>query len=147
MSAMARADIMADKKIDDGWLVTPVTKQDLDALVPTKHDEWVAIEYVREVLYDVRKRLTAGAEGPGATLDADECVKVLGCMKNPPDPRGRQPADWMQKQAAIAPMARYCFDLEKGEPLKTAVAMTAKHFGCSTSKVRSARKELSWPFK
>jgi hypothetical protein len=145
---------MVDEKIDKGtpvdWVVTPLTKQELDdwaAMEPTKPDNWMAMEYVREVLDDVRKRLMAGAEGPGATLTADECVKVLGCMKNPPDPNSRPPKDWMAKQAAIAPIVRYCFDLEKSEPLKNAVAMTAKHFGCSTSKVYGARKALSWPYK
>jgi hypothetical protein len=142
---------MADKKIDDGapidWVVTPLTKQELDDWVPPKPDNWLAMQYVREVLADVHKRLMAGAEGPGATLTADECVKVLGCMKNPPNPNSRRPQDRWMKQQASDEIALYCRDLEKDEALKTAVAMTAKHFGCSTSKVRSARKELSWPYK
>jgi hypothetical protein len=143
---------MADKKIDDGapndWLVTPATKRELDDWVPTEPDDWVAIEYVREILDDVRKRLMVGAEGPGATLTADECVKVLGHLKNPAFPNSRPPKRWLEKQAAIAPIARYCFDLEKGGmPLKNAVAMTAKQFGYSTSKVYGARKALSWPYK
>ena len=140
---------MVDEKIDKpiDWVVTPLTKQELDDWVPTEPDVWVLTECVREILAEIRGRLMAGAEGPGATLNADESVKVLGCMKNPPNPNSRPPKDWMAKQAAIAPIARYCFDLEKSEPLKIAVAMTAKHFGCSTSKVYGARKALSWPYK
>jgi hypothetical protein len=129
----AKAGTMADKKIELGpgdWVPDDFM-----------HNNWIAIEYVREVLADVRERLTAGAEGAGATLNADECAKVLGCMQYTPDPRGRPPVDWMAKQAANAPIARYCLDLEKGEPLKSAVAKTAERFGCSTSKVRSARPD------
>jgi hypothetical protein len=114
-----------------------------DGFVP---DDWGAIEYVREILDDVRKRLMVGAEGPGATLTADECVKVLFCMKNPPNPNSRPPQDRSMKQAASDEIALYCRDLEKGKRLKAAVDMTAEHFGCSTSKVRAARKALSWPY-
>jgi hypothetical protein len=127
------------------WLAA--IKWEPDDWVPTEPDVWVLTECVIEILNDVRRRLMAGAEGPGATLTADECTTVLGCLKNPARPSSRPPQDWGEKQAAIAPIARYCFDLEKDEPLKTAVAMTAKHFGCSTSKVYSARKALSWPYK
>jgi len=113
-----------------------------------KHDEWVVNEYVIEVLDDVRKRLRVGSKGAGATLTADECVKVLACLKNPPQPNGRPPKDWLAKQEAIAPIARYCSDLENsGVVLKNAVADTAKHFGCSTSTVYAARKALSYPYK
>jgi hypothetical protein len=113
-----------------------------------KRDEWAAIEYVTEVLDDVRKRLRVGSEGAGATLTADECVKVLGCLKNPPQPNSRPPQDWFAKQDAIAPIARYCFDLEKsGVVLKNAVADTARHFGCSTSTVYAARKAPRFPYK
>jgi|ERR1700733_14998269 hypothetical protein len=115
-----------------------------DGFVP---DDWAAIEYVREILDDVRKRLMAGAEGPGATLTADECVKVLGCMKTPPNPNSRPAQDPSMKQQVSDEIALYCRDLEKAEPLKSAVAITAKNFGCSTSKVRAARQELSWPYK
>jgi hypothetical protein len=111
-------------------------------------DDWAAMEYVREILDDVRRRLSAGAEGPGATLTADECVKVLGCMKTPPNPNSRPRQDRELKQQASDEIALYCRDLvEKGESLKAAVELTAKQFGCSTSKVRAARKELSWPYK
>jgi hypothetical protein len=44
-------------------------------------DDWTMIEYVREVLDDIRERLKVGAQGSGATLDADECVKVLACLR------------------------------------------------------------------
>jgi hypothetical protein len=132
---------MADKKIKlepDDWLA--------DGYVI---DHGVAMEYVREILDDVRKRLMAGAEGAGATLTltADECVKVLYSMKNPPNHNSRPRQGGFEKQAASDEIALYCRDLEKAEPLKSAVAMTAKHFGCSTSKVYGARKALSWPYK
>jgi hypothetical protein len=113
-----------------------------------KHDEWAVIEYVNEVLDDVRKRLRLGSKGAGATLTADECVKVLACLKNAPRPNSRPPKDWFAKQDAIEPIARYCFDLEKsGVVLKNAVADTAKHFGCSTSTVYAARKAATFPYK
>jgi hypothetical protein len=52
------------------------------------------------------------------------------------------------KQQASDEIALYCRDLvEKGESLKAAVAMTAMHFDCSTSKVYGARKALGWPYK
>jgi hypothetical protein len=54
----------------------------------------------------------------------------------------------MLRQQASDEIALYCRDLvEKGEQLKNAVTMTAKHFVCSTSKVYSARKALGWPYK
>jgi hypothetical protein len=149
----ARVLTMADEKIDNGapvdWLaaIKPATKRELDDWVPTGLDDWVLTKCVIEILDDVRKRLIAGAEGSGATLTADECTTVLGCLKNPAPPNSRPPQDWYEKQAAIALIARYCLNLEKGEPLKVAVTMTAKHFDCSESKVRAARKALSWPYK
>jgi hypothetical protein len=103
-----------------------------------KHDEHVAIEYVIEVLNDVRKRLRVGAQGAGATLTADECVKVLGCLKNPPNPAHAPKRDIGIQQFRIA---TFCFDLEDaGVPLKSAVPTTMQHFGCSRSTVFAARK-------
>jgi hypothetical protein len=102
-----------------------------------KHDDWIAIEYVREVLADVRKRLKAGAQGPGATLDADECQKVLACLVDPAFPNSRPPSDGL-REAAIA---IYCTKLENaGVSLKNAVADTMQRFGCSRSIVFAARK-------
>jgi hypothetical protein len=142
---------MADEKIDKGtpvdWVVTPLTKQELDDWVATGPGDWEITKCIIEILDDVRKRLRAGAEGPGATLSADECFNVLGCLKNPTWPNNRRPQDRSEKQQASDEIALYCRDLEKDEPLKTAVTMTAEHFGCSTSKVRTACKELSWPYK
>jgi hypothetical protein len=77
-------------------------------------------------------------------------VKVLGALKEdyPPNPNGRPPADRCLKQQDSDEIALYCRGLvEKGEPLKSAVAMTAKRFDCSTSKVYGARKALGWPYK
>jgi hypothetical protein len=111
-----------------------------------KPDEWIAIEYVIEVLDDIRKRLRAGSEGPGATLDADECVKVLGCLVDPPFPNSRPPLTWLEKQDAVAPIAQYCLNLESSKPLKVAVKETAEHFHCSTSTVYAARRTyIPWP--
>jgi hypothetical protein len=120
-----------------GWVMTPATKQELDDWVPTEPDNWVAIEYVREVLDDVRNRLMAGADGPGATLTADECVKVLGCMKNPQWPNSRPPKNPLD---AVS-MAGYCRKLEKGGmSMKSALDETMKHFGCKRSTLYAALK-------
>ena len=111
--------------------------------VAIKPNDWVAIEYIREILDDVRARLRAGSEGEGTTLtlDADECLKVLACLIDPPWPNTRPRNNPFEKY----PIAWHCFDLEKsGVALKNAVADTAKHFGCSESKVRMAREEAAW---
>lgn len=73
------------------------------------YGEWAAIEYVVEVLNDVRQRLHVGAQGAGATLTADECVKVLACLKNPPNPAHAPKQDISIQQYRIA---MHCFDLE-----------------------------------
>jgi hypothetical protein len=104
----------------------------------SKCDEWAAIEYVVEVLNDVRKRLRAGAAETGATLTADECMKVLACLKNPPNPSHspKQAADIQQFRIAM-----HCLDLEDaGVPLKSAVAETMQRFGVSRSTIFAARK-------
>jgi hypothetical protein len=103
----------------------------------SKCDDWAAVEYAIEVLNDVRKRLRAGADGPGATLTADECVKVLACLKNPPNPAHarKRGIGIHQFQTAM-----FCFDLEDvGTPVKNAVAKTMQHFDCSRSTVLAAR--------
>lgn len=103
-------------------------------------DEWEGIEYIIEVLDDVRKRLRAGAEGPGATLTADECLKVLACLEDPPNPAHapKQTAGLRQIYIAMC-----CLDIEDdGVPLKTAVITTMQRFGCSRSTVYAARKAL-----
>jgi hypothetical protein len=103
-------------------------------------DEWAGIEYIIEVLDDVRKRLRAGAKGPGTTLTPDECLKVLACLKDPPNPAHapKQTAGIRQTYIAMC-----CLDLEDdGVPLKAAVTSTMQRFGCSRSTVYAARKEL-----
>jgi hypothetical protein len=103
-----------------------------------KRDERVAIEYVIEILNDVRKRLRAGVGGPGATLTADECEKVLACLKNPSFPAHAPRQDIGILQFRIS---TFCFDLEDaGVPIKIAVTKTMQHFGCSRSTVFAARK-------
>jgi hypothetical protein len=101
------------------------------------NDDWFAIEHVIEVLNDIRKRLKAGAQGPGATLDADECAKVLGAMADPAFPNSRPPADTVREFSIYT----FCMKLEQsGMPSKNAIANTAEHFGCSVSTVRAALK-------
>jgi hypothetical protein len=101
-----------------------------------KRDDWAAIEYIIEVLDDVRKRLKAGAQGPGVTLDADECAKTLACLVDPAFPASRPPGDGVREYR----IDLFCARLEKRMPLKNAIADTAKHFGCSQSTVRAVRK-------
>lgn len=104
---------------------------------PMANNDWFATEYVIEVLDGIRKRLKAGAQGPGATLDADECVKVLGALVDPAFPNSRPPADSVREYSIYA----FCTKLEQsGMPSKTAIAKTAEHFGCSISTVRAALK-------
>jgi hypothetical protein len=99
-------------------------------------NDWTEIEYIREVLDDVRKRLKAGAQGPGTTLDADQCAKTLACLVDPAFPNSRPPGDSTRELAINI----FCMKLEKRMPLKNAVIDTAKHFGCSQSTVRAVRK-------
>jgi hypothetical protein len=98
--------------------------------------DWAAIEYIREVLDDIRKRLRAGAEGPGATLDADECAKTLACLVDPAFPASRPPGDSVREYS----IDHFCARLEQRMPLKNAIADTARHFGCSVSTVRAVLK-------
>lgn len=103
-----------------------------------KVDDWVAIEYVREVLDDVRKRLRAGSKGPGVTLTQDECVKVLGYLKDPPWPNCRPPKNDLEQISLYI----HCLALEDGGmPRNLAVGETAKFFGCSKWKVNDARRK------
>jgi hypothetical protein len=101
---------------------------------PRRED--VATEYVIEVLDGIRKRLKAGAQGPGVTLDADECSKVLGALVDPSFPNSRPPSDGIRETF----IAIYCARLEKSMPLKNAVIDTALKFNCSVSTVRAALK-------
>jgi hypothetical protein len=101
-----------------------------------KHDDWAATEYIIEVLDDIRKRLKAGAQGSGVTLDADQCAKTLACLVDPAFPNSRRPGDSVREYS----IDRFCARLEQRMPLKNAIADTAKHFGCSVSTVRAALK-------
>ena len=105
-----------------------------------KVDDWIAIEYVREVLAGVRKRLRAGSKGPGATLTPDECVKVLGCLEDPPWPNHRPPQNDSERVFTCI----HCFKLENGGmPRTRAVAETAKFFGRSKAAVNAALRAQS----
>ena len=109
---------------------------------PRRED--AAIEYVIQVLDDIRKRLRAGAQGPGVTLDAEECVKVLGALVDPAFPNSRPPSDGAREFAIYL----FCMKLgwtgvsSKNAIDKNAITDTAKHFGCSISTVRAALKAI-----
>jgi hypothetical protein len=88
----------------------------------------------REALEDVRKLLAVGAEGLGMTrpLTADECARVLGCMKNPSNPKGRPPKDRIE----MVLMALHCRALEEGgASKKSAIERTARIWGCKRATV------------
>ena len=54
-------------------------------------NDWIVVEYVREVLDNVRKRLRTGSVADGAiTLTADECLKALACLKKSANGRPRK---------------------------------------------------------
>jgi hypothetical protein len=109
-------------------------------MVKAMADDWTAVEYVIEVLDDIRRRLKAGAQGPGVTLDADECTKVLGALVDPPWPKGRPPESGTEQ----ATIAIYCFKLEReGYSVEAAVKATANALGCSVSTVYAARATVS----
>ena len=106
---------------------------------PVEHDDRTVIDFVREVLDDIRRRLRAGAQGPGATLDADECKKVLACLVDPPYPNSRPPDHGVD--ARDFAIRLHCARLIKsGVSAKSAVAETALKFGCSKWTVRAARR-------
>jgi hypothetical protein len=101
------------------------------------NNDWAATEYIIEMLNDIRKRLKAGAQGPGTTLDADQCAKTLACLVDPPFPNSRPPHDGTRELAITI----FCMKLERtGVSSKNAIADTAEHFGCSISTVRTALK-------
>lgn len=107
-----------------------------------KVDDWIAIEYVREVLDDFRRQLKAGATGSGATLTLtpDDCVKLLGCLEDPPWPNRRPPQNDIERIF----IGIHCFKLENGGmPRKRAVAETSKFFGCSKWTVNAALRAQS----
>jgi hypothetical protein len=100
-------------------------------------DEWEAVEYVREVLADIRQRLAVGATGPGVTLDADECEKLLACLTDPPYPGGRPPKDDLDK----AGLKLFCAHrLREGVPLKAVVSLAIERFKCSRTEAYEACK-------
>jgi hypothetical protein len=91
----------------------------------------------REALDDVRKRLSVGVEGSGAMLTADECAKVLSCMKSSPNPNGRPPKD----RYVMVLMAIYCRAAEdSGASLKSAIESTMRFWGCKRATVYRALK-------
>jgi hypothetical protein len=113
-------------------------KIDLGPQNPT--DEWAVVEYTIEVLNDIRERLRAAiARGSSVTLDPDECVKVLACLRDPPYSKRAL------KHNAVANLhhriALHSFALEcAGVPHKTAIAKTMKHFTVVRATVYAARK-------
>ncbi len=102
-----------------------------------KHNDHIAVEYVREVLVDIRRRLKAGADGASVTLDADDCLKILACLAEPAYPNGQPPKDDVR---AVYIAIHFHRLMAAGASRKNAIADTAAHFGCSTSTVRDAYK-------
>jgi hypothetical protein len=112
--------------------------------------DWLLINEVQDVVDGVRKRLRAGEEGHGITLTltADECTKVLACLKDPPQPSSRPRKDGIEKAANEAEIAmHYCRLVKDGAPPKNAVTDTMKHFDCSRSSVFEARRRVPSPNK
>jgi hypothetical protein len=124
---------MADKKIDNG--------ASIDLATPTESDDWLVTKCVIEMLDDVRRRLRAGAEGPGATLTADECFNVLGCLKNPAMPNSRPRKSGTEALSKVFSIARYYSRLVKGGMFpKDAIDDAMQRFGCKRSTVYAALK-------
>jgi hypothetical protein len=97
--------------------------------------EW---EWDVEILADLRKRLLAGAEGPGLTLSAKECERLAFSIAYPKRPKGTP----VKNSVGRAMIAGACIGYEAlGNPLKEAVRLTAKEFEVSPATVYSARAE------
>ncbi len=68
-------------------------------------------------------------------MTPDECVKALGCLKDPPWPNRRPPQNGIQREL----IRIHCFNLENGGMTRTrAVAETAKFLGYSKWVVNKA---------
>jgi hypothetical protein len=102
-------------------------------------DEWTVVEYTREVLADIRQRLKAGATGPGATLDAAECTKVLATLTDPPFPNSRPPD--LDAECTDAGIYIDCVLRQRGMPRAQAVAETAKYFRVSKWRVNAVLRD------
>ena len=102
-------------------------------------DDHIAYEQALEWFGELRTKLRAGTRGGGVTLTAEECEQLMHFFAVPVRPKGRPP-----KTDDNGPyIAIECFKREsKGEPLKIAVAATAKMFGCSIKTVYGARKAV-----
>jgi hypothetical protein len=99
-------------------------------------DEWVAWDFLREAIDDIRAHLKAGSEGCGTKLTADDCVKVLACLKMPPRPEGRPPKNGTYR------IAFYFRQLQQnGMRPKDAIADTMKRFACSRATVYAAQSK------
>lgn len=105
-----------------------------------KPDDWITIEHVRDVLDDIRQRLSVGSTGGGATLSADECVNVLACLKDPAWPSNRPPDPGKEfRQTAIR---IHLIKLERaGKSPASAIAETARAFKVSKGIVRKVRRD------
>lgn len=97
---------------------------------------WDGYELTCEVVDAIRKQLRLGQKGDGVTLalTADDCTKLLLCLKSPPVPQGRPPDPTKGSRNFI--MTMHCHQLEQSMPHKAAVAATAKKFQVSEKTVR-----------
>jgi transketolase N-terminal domain/subunit len=114
---------------------------EFEDFVPTESDDWLVTKCVIEMLDDVRRRLRAGAEGPGATLTADECFNVLGCLKNPTMPNSRPRKSGTEALSKGFAIAGYYSRLVKGGMFpKDAIDNAMQRFDCKRSTVYTALK-------
>ncbi|THD58766.1 MAG: hypothetical protein E7813_25765 [Bradyrhizobium sp.] len=105
-------------------------------------DDLSVFDVVSDVIDDVRNQLRIGEarQGITLTLTADECTKMLACLKDPPLAH-RKPKNGIEKAQKTVAIALHCFGLKKGGMLmKNAVEDTAEHFGCKRSTVYTACK-------
>ncbi len=104
--------------------------------------DWEVVEHTREVLADIRQRLKAGSEGAVVTLDADECLKVLVALVDPPYPNNR-PTDPNIASRDVGIFNAYVLRARTMSPPQ-AVGKTAELFKVTKAVVRDViRRRMS----
>jgi hypothetical protein len=104
-------------------------------------EDWIAFEWTRDVLDDVRCRLKEGAKGAGTILSADESEKVPKWLADPSQPVGAPPdVDIFVRNHAIH--RRYRELRKRGLSSAQAICETAKRYGVSKWVVRRNVAEL-----